>query len=1140
MSALTAAIVVPTPAYAQQITSSVRGTVVDGAGAPVARATVTVTDTRSGASRQVRTGANGQFQVSNLEVGGPYNVTVRAQGKPGQSVEDVYITLSGSTQLNFALEDRAASEDEVVVVATRSVLSQLAVGPSSQFSAEKLAELPSIGRDIRDIIRLDPRVRVDGSNADAVSCLGSNNRFNSFTIDGVRNADSFGLNNSGFVNRNGLPIPFDAIRETSVEFAPFDVEYGQFTGCNINVVTKSGGNEFSGSAFAVFSSQSLNGSTLEGRDVFTTPFRDYNWGATLGGPVIKDKLFFFVGYEEFRDNRPQDTGPADGGFGNGVTFATTADVDAISAALEARGIPTGGGVPSVLPNTSRRILTRWDWNITDNHRLAFTYQRLREAATSAEDQSFTNNRIALGSNFSKIGTNSETYSARLFSQWTDNLSTEIRVSRSDIEDVQDPVFGGEALSSNPIARVIVGVQNDLNGDLDFLDAGERGAIIAGPGRSRTANELNTQIDQLKFKADYALGDHTLTAGYELDQLDVFNVFVQDATGTLVFNNLADLVAGNLSLGTGGVATGGFNGALAPAGGLQGATLNTSPTGDLNDAAAIFSRSIHSLYAQDEWRVTDRLTAVLGLRYDFYKSNDRPNPNANFLARYGFDNSQGYDGLDAFLPRLGFNYDAGETFFGETNFRLGAGVFTGGDPTVWFSNAFSNPGNTLSGFVVSNPTNCTPAQLQLGASGALQAPACLTAAAQAAAATSDGRADAIDPDFKLPTIIRANFGFTHNTNFGGAFAGVFDDWTAQIDVLYSAGRNSVDFVDASLTQIGTAVDGRPIFGNVNPLAAGCTATSLGLRNGFVDGSGNPIAAGSPCLGGTIPAAQDTIVLTNAVEGNRQFTVSGSFSKDYEFDSPIFKRPASLSLLFGYAFTDAEDATPATSSVSLSNFQNVAVSNPDGLLRATSNYETRHNVVANLTYGEEFVKDLETSFAFFFQARSGTPYSLTFNNGNAFGDTSGSNRSLLYIPTGPTDPNVSFGAGFGAAQQTAFFDLISQLGLDEFRGQIIPRNALRSDWFLDLDFRFQQELPSIAGVRPKFFVDIENLPNLITDEANIFRQRQFPQTANIVTLGSAANPGAAPFQYNAFLGGNAAQQIISSDSLWAVQFGLRFDF
>ncbi len=423
---------------------------------------------------------------------------------------------------------------------------------------------------------------------------------------------------------------------------------------------------------------------------------------------------------------------------------------------------------------------------------------------------------------------------------------------------------------------------------------------------------------------------------------------------------------------------------------------------------------------------------------------------------------------------------------------------------------------------------------------MQAPACLTAAAQAAAATSDGRADAIDPDFKLPTIIRANFGFTHNTNFGGAFAGVFDDWTAQIDVLYSAGRNSVDFVDASLTQIGTAVDGRPIFGNVNPLAAGCTATSLGLRNGFVDGSGNPIAAGSPCLGGTIPAAQDTIVLTNAVEGNRQFTVSGSFSKDYEFDSPIFKRPASLSLLFGYAFTDAEDATPATSSVSLSNFQNVAVSNPDGLLRATSNYETRHNVVANLTYGEEFVKDLETSFAFFFQARSGTPYSLTFNNGNAFGDTSGSNRSLLYIPTGPTDPNVSFGAGFGAAQQTAFFDLISQLGLDEFRGQIIPRNALRSDWFLDLDFRFQQELPSIAGVRPKFFVDIENLPNLITDEANIFRQRQFPQTANIVTLGSAANPGAAPFQYNAFLGGNAAQQIISSDSLWAVQFGLRFDF
>jgi hypothetical protein len=1133
------------PSFGQTVSSSVRGTVTTDAGAPVAGATVTVTDTRTGTTRTVKTGDNGSFSVPNLEVGGPYTVEVDTEQYADQRVEGVYIDLSSRTVLDIMVGGATTgSTDEIVVTAARSVQSDLAVGPNVTFGQQKLEELPSISRDIRDVIRLDPRVRIDPTNSNAIQCVGANNRFNSVTIDGVRNADSFGLNNSGFQSRAGLPIPFDTIRETSVEFAPFDVEYGQFTGCNINVVTKSGGNEFSGSGFATFSSQKLTGSTLEGKEVGRVPFKDYRWGATFGGPIIEDRLFFFGGYEESKLNRTQDTGPSGGGFANERGWVTVAQAEAIASALEARGIPTAGGVQSILPQPNRRIFGRVDWNINDNHRIAASYARLREYETLGDDfAGAPTNIVALGSTFYRRGTSSETYSVRLFSQWSDRLSTEFRISRADIDDLQDPVGGGEAQNGAPIPRVIVGSRNDLNGDGDFLDAGEAGSVVAGPGFSRSANELVTQLDAIKFKLDYELGGHTLTAGYELDQGDYFNIFAQNATGTLVFQNLAALNAGQLLTGT-AVATN-PTGVQILNNLFVGAYTNAPFSGNYNDATAIFSRAIHSVYVQDDWQVTDRLNAVIGLRYDFFSSSDNPKANARFLQRYGFDNTQGYDGLSALMPRLGFTYDADETLFGTTTFRGGAGVFTGGDPTVWFSNAFSNPGTTLAGPLqparVAAPgvSPCSLAQLTLPA-GNLQTPPCVVTAAIAAAAASDGRVDAIDPNFKAPTVIRANLGFSHVTDFSGLAGGFFDDWTAQIDAIYTAGRNSVDFVDVSLDQIGTAIDGRPIYQVVDRVRnAACTAVPTGnVRDPFTN-------VNAACSGNQNQASQDSIVLTNALQGNRAYTISAMFTKDFEFESPLLGKPAGLDLNFGYAYTNADDSSPATSSVATSNYLNVATASANALDRATSNYETKHNVTFNATYTEEFFKDLESSFAFFFQARSGQPYSLTFNNTGAFGDTSsgfGSQRSLLYIPTGPTDPNVQFAPGFN---QTAFFAFLDRVGADRYAGQIAPRNAFQSGWFLDLDVRFQQELPSIWKIKPKFYADIQNLPNLISDEANILRQVGFPQVSNIVTIGNAANPntgaGAPRYQYTAFAPApNPLEARTVNASVWQVNFGLRFDF
>ena len=245
---------VATPAFAQTITSGVEGQIADENGAPIEGATVTVTDTRTNSVRTVTTGSNGSFRIQQLPPGGPYTVTVTADGYEGQSVEDQYTNISGNLSFNFALTSGAA-DSVIVVTGARARVSQVAVGPGTAFGSLELESFPSITRDVRDIIRIDPRVSLetDSQNGfDRISCLGGNDRTNTFTVDGIIQADVFGLNGQPFGARNNTPLPFDSIEQTSVEFAPFDVEYSEFTGCLINVVTKSGSNKFSGSAFFTY------------------------------------------------------------------------------------------------------------------------------------------------------------------------------------------------------------------------------------------------------------------------------------------------------------------------------------------------------------------------------------------------------------------------------------------------------------------------------------------------------------------------------------------------------------------------------------------------------------------------------------------------------------------------------------------------------------------------------------------------------------------------------------------------------------------------------------------------------------------------------------------------------------------------
>ena len=521
----------PVAGFAQEITGSVRGTVSTPAGEPAVGATVTVTDTRTGTRRVSTTNDSGVFNVRSLTIGGPYTIRIDSDQYQGTMVTDVFTSLAAASNFNIVLEDQGGVMEEVIVVSSAAVATaDLAIGPSTAFSLAEIDALPTISRNIRDIVRLDPRVNVGrsaGGSGFGISCMGGSGRANSFTIDGVRSADGFGLNASGNAARATFPLPFDTVRSASVEFAPVDVQYGSFTGCNINVVTKGGGNEFAASAFYLFNDDSLTGDSLSGDTVISEPFEDTNWGVEVSGPIIKDKLFFYVSYEETDEAAAQNRGPIGGGFANEV-FITLEDANTIADILRNQYDRDPGFLVRNLPLISERTFVRLDWNINDNHRAEFTYLELEE--TNLDEDDFGFNGFTFSDNFEIEGTEAETSSFRLYSDWSSNFSTEVRLSRLEVQDIQGPLGGGEA-QDDDIPRIEVFIDGNI-------------AMTSGPGTFRSANDLKYTLDQAKFAGFYTKGDHTITVGYELDSLDVFNLFISNATGTIEFNSIADLAAGS--------------------------------------------------------------------------------------------------------------------------------------------------------------------------------------------------------------------------------------------------------------------------------------------------------------------------------------------------------------------------------------------------------------------------------------------------------------------------------------------------------------------------------------------------------------------------------------------------------------------
>ncbi|GFZ99589.1 Oar protein [Blastomonas marina] len=1126
------------PAAAQQITSGIEGTVEGADGVAIPGATVVIRDTRTGRTQTSTTGNDGRFRAESLTAGGPYTITATAPGFEGQTVEGVFITIQGNTALSFELAEQvgATAANTIVVSASRVNLTQLAVGPSSAFGEATIESFPSISRDVRDIIRLDPRVSLERDNeVDRISCLGGNDRTNTFTVDGIVQADVFGLNGTPFAARNSLPLPYDVVRETSVEFAPFDVEYSDFTGCLVNVVTKSGTNEFHGSAFYTYYDDSMLADDLNGRPLSSGS--EKRWGATLGGPIIPDRLFFQFGYEQTDLGDANDEGPRGGGFANEVNAITQSDFDRFAQIARDVYGQDIGGYPRTLPESNERYFGRIDWLLSDDHRLELSYQRLEESNVEPD---FGGGQLGGLNSFEEEGTVSNYYSARVYSDWSDRFSTELRMSLSDVNDVQGPFGFGEAQSENPTVRLQVGTRQqrvDSNGNLVFDSANnpvyDYGALSTGPGIFRSANALTNEVFQAKLLGKLDLDDHQVKIGAEMNSLEVYNLFAINATGTLYFANLDDFEDGILSNG--------FD--FFPSnqeifeGTAYGADINATPTGDINEAAATFTRNIYSVYAQDEWQATDQLSLIGGVRLQFF-SGDAPRANPNFFNRYGFTNANGFGQIDpVVLPRLGFTYEFfNDGMLADTRVTGGVGVFSGGDPVVYYSNAFSNNGYSsalgTSVFCATTPTDV----VQNGSFTGF--PQCVTDSGSASAAAGLADTQSTDPNFDVPTVTRANIGIQTDLNFTDT--GFFSDWQVNLDYIYSRFNNTLNFVDLSQTPNpsqgngGFMVDGRPIYDAIDPSNAGCNAVLQGT------GGTPPVYTGvtAPCFA---TGRDDEIQLTN---GPGYESHVASFLLTKRFDRGIFTDGGGIAFRAGYTFIDSKNNRNVGSSTATSSYDVTAAFDRQNPAVSTSNYETRHNFVVATSFREQFFGEFDTRLGVFFRASEGRPYSLVFSNGGVFNDSSsGSFNALLYVPSGPNDPNV---APASQANAQAVLDYVSTLEDCEFTpGQSIERNTCRNPWSYDLDLRFSQEIPgpgSLFGVvedEIELFVDFDNFLNLIDGGANI---RRFTGDVGVANAGydSQGRYVIGPVRAADYANQDDYYNIATSASAWKIQVGARYEF
>ncbi|MPZ16795.1 MAG: TonB-dependent receptor plug domain-containing protein [Luteitalea sp.] len=1009
-------------AAAQNVTTgAVSGIVVDEQQAVLPGATVVAVHEPTGTTYETVTLEDGQFQLLNVRAGGPYQVTVALPGFRDEQRTGLNVPLGSALAVNVTLQLATVAETVEVTAQASETFSSATQGTASNVPQAAIETLPTIARRIDDFARTNPFIvqTPAGQDGSALSVAGRNNRYNSIQVDGAVNNDLFGLAASGVPGgqADAQPVSLDAIQELQLVVAPYDVRQGGFAGGGINAITKSGANNFFGTGYYYGRTQALVGDGIDEEPV--SDFEDQQFGASVGGPLVRNQAFFFGLGELNRRSTPTGFSADDWAAVSDRAEGRRQDVTRFVDILQNQyGYDPGPVSEFSRQRDNNMIFARGDLNLSPNHRLTVRHNYIDPISDIG---SISNSTFLFPDSFYQFNSAVNSTVGQLNSQFG-GFVNELRVTYQRIRDRR----GGSDDFPGLFPHLFVNIPD--------------GTLEAGREEFSTANELDQDVVEVTNDLTFVRGRHTFTLGTHNEFFSFRNLFIRDNFGTYRFDSLDFFEQG-----------------LA-----QQFDYSFSATSDPEQAAEFAVRQF-GFYAGDQWRLAPQFTLTYGLRVDLPRFPDDPARNPVSEELFGFRSDVTPNDV-LWSPRVGFNYDLGTDT--RQQLRGGLGLFAGRTPYVWLSNQYSNTGLEFT-------------RLNVPRDADNRIPFVPDPSAQPTtvgdAATNE--IDLIDPDYRFPQVIRGNLGYDREVG-GGLIA------TAEL--LFSNSLKDIAYQNLNLEQIGTQPDGRPLFQRANP------------------------------------ELSDVILLTNTDEGE-------NYNLAFKLERPLRDGWfASGSYAYGYA----RSLNDGTSSQAASNWGNLYVpGDPNNAPVARSNFEVHHRI--NLSGSYRFdLRQLGVTASAFYNGQSGRPYSSSFSFTDVNGDGRNANDQL-YIPASADEVVFSNGT------YDDLLDYVALAELEDYIGQIVPRNASFTAWTHIVDFRVAVDVP-LAGRRGlELAFDVFNLGNVFGNETGLIRNAgSFQQLLPVRFGGIDDETGKMIFDLSPL--SVSPFTIDDLRSRWQGQFSIRFRF
>lgn len=1079
--ALALTLMMATVVQSQVTTSTMSGRVTDADGAVIG-ATVIATHQPSGTTFGTVTNMEGRFNLNGMRVGGPYSVEISYIGYGTSTTHNITLSLGENYVLNAVLSEESTSLDEIVVTATRTKFSNEKTGAVTNINNSQITNLPTVSRSIMDVTRLSPY------GGDGMSFAGTDGRTANFTVDGANFNNNFGLSDA--LPGGGNPISLESIEELQVVIAPYDVRQTNFIGGGVNAITKSGTNTFKGSAYAYHRNENMRGDAVRNQQIAGARDKDRNtsYGFTLGGPIIKNKLFFFVNGEWAKTptvvNRWRASTNGVAVPDNYISRTTESDLQKVSDFVKDKyGYETGSYTNFPADESNRKLLARLDWNITDQHRLALRYNytknvawrspnatsmdggtRMTEARMSQASMAFANSMYSQDNLV-------HSFSFDLNSRLSDNLSNQFLATFSKLDDMR----------GSPSA------------EFPFIDILKDGQSYMSLGYELFTwnNGVHNNVWNIKDELIYYLGNHKVVGGVAYEYKMADNAYMRNGTGYYRYTSLDDFLNGR-----------------AP----EIVNLTYGYDGEKNPAARVRTNKIGA-YVQDDWSVNEKFKLSYGLRIDglFFNNSDLMTNNAikeiDYSGRH-IDTGKWPSASVIFSPRVGFVWDA----YGDKSLKVrgGTGLFSGNLPLVFFTNMPTNGGmvqyqawvnaanaakngftmNEFAGGLVTDSNGKASMAALYDKLAALGYPTTISPED----GTTPSSISGVDPKFKMPQVWKVSLAADY------AFPTSFPS-SVTVEGIYNKTINGVSMSDWSIPSVGgfarfNGVDNRPIY-------------PAGYRT-------------------NTPA----FVLENTSRGY-------GWSANITLNAQPTER---ISVMAAYTHTVAKDVTGMPGNNAESAFTYLpTVEGPNHIKLHNSQYNTPDRIVASLTAHDKS----GNHYSFIYEGwRGGANYSyMTTNDINS----DGYNYDVVYVPTDAEVANNQF-RFVTEDDKTRFMDYVhANSYLKNRQGKYAEAYSLYSPWVHRIDFSWKHDFVVNAGKdmhKLQLSFDIRNVMNLFNSKWGVakYLNPAIGSEARILKYEGVDADGVATFSTPAAINGDTKTftPSISLGQCWYASIGIKYIF